>query len=128
MEERYLQAYSEKEQGDISSKQFERIQKATAAKRLENEAALQRIMAQTDELELLFSKRNPWIALYGSIGISDRLTKSEVRKWLDRVLIADMKSAEIVLPEKYAVWRGTLPADWRCYYGAEKQTDTERDR
>ena len=128
LEERYLQAYSEKEQGNVSSKKFERIQKATAAKRLENEAAFQRIMAQTDELELLFSKRNPWIALYGSIGISDRLTKSEVRKWLDRVLIADSKSAEIVLPEKYAVWREMLPADWRCYYGAEKQTDTEGDR
>ena len=66
-------------------------------------------MTQVDELELAFSNRNPWMVFYGNIKISDKLTKEEIRKWIDKVLIENLETVEVVLPTKHTRWRDMLP-------------------
>jgi hypothetical protein len=97
----------------MTSEEYSRREKTSAEKRSKNERAFQEIMEQLDELELLFSKRNPWIVFYGNLKISDKLTKNEIRKWLDKVFVENFETVEVVLLEKYTAWRDKLPNDWR---------------
>lgn len=58
---------------------------------------------------MAFSNRNPWMVFYGNIKIPDKLTKEEIRKWIDKVLIENMETVEVVLPNKHTRWRDMLP-------------------
>jgi hypothetical protein len=113
LEEQHLLDYCNKENGYMTSEEYSRREKTSAEKRSKNERAFQEIMEQLDELELLFSKRNPWIVFYGNLKISDKLTKNEIRKWLDKVFVENFETVEVVLLEKYTAWRDKLPNDWR---------------
>ena len=63
-------------------------------------------------LETAFSRGNPWIQFYSRIEIPDVLEKAQVRKWIDRLLITDLETVEVVLPEKYTKWKDILPPQW----------------
>ena len=113
LEEQHLLDYCNKENGYMTTEEYSHREKISTEKRSKNERAFQEIMEQLDELELLFSKRNPWIVFYGNLKISDKLTKNEIRKWLDKVFVENFETVEVVLLEKYTAWRDKLPNDWR---------------
>lgn len=109
LEKVHLHYYCMSESGDITEEEYRRYREEINAELAEKEAAFKKLMVQVDELELAFSNRNPWMVFYGNIKIPDKLTKNEVRKWIDKVLIENMETVEVVLPVKHTRWRDMLP-------------------
>ena len=104
--------YTMRECGNLSDEVYEKYREQIWAELMEKDTVFQSIMDSVEELEIAFSKRNPWIVYYGDIKISDKLEKSEVRKWIDRVIVENLEKVEVVLPSKYTVWWELLPGEW----------------
>ena len=78
----------------------------------EQEKEFAKLMEQVQMLETAFSRSNPWIQFYSRIEIPDVLEKAQVRKWIDRLLITDLETVEVIFPEKYTKWKDILPPQW----------------
>ena len=109
LEKVHLHYYCMSEAGEITEEEYRQYREQINAELTEKEAVFKNLMAQVDELELAFSNRNPWMVFYGNIKIPDKLTKEEIRKWIDKVLIENMETVEVVLPIKHTRWRDILP-------------------
>lgn len=127
LEKVHLHYYCMSEAGDITEDEYRQYREQINTELAEKEAVFKSLMAQVDELELAFSNRNPWMVFYGNIKIPDKLTKEEIRKWIDKVLIENMETVEVVLPAEHTKWRDMLPIqETRCGDGTKKQTSAER--
>ena len=109
LEKVHLHYYCMSEAGEITEEEYRQYREQINVELIEKEAAFKSLMTQVDELELAFSNRNPWMVFYGNIKIPDKLTKEEIRKWIDKVLIENMETVEVVLPVKHTRWRDMLP-------------------
>lgn len=112
IEKERLLLYGRMKTGKISGQAYQEKLSDISAQFCEKEAAFNLIMKHVETVETAFSSRNPWIKLYASIRIPDILDKRQVCRWIDKVLIEDMKTVEIVFPSKYMEWKKLLPAEW----------------
>jgi DNA invertase Pin-like site-specific DNA recombinase len=112
VEDEHIPLYCRREAGEIETSEYE-LQKADIFTRLQAvEEKFEALMEEVEAVELAFSKRNPWVQLYGKIEIPDELEKAQVRKWIDRVVVENLEKIEVVFPEKYVQWKKRLPAEW----------------
>ncbi len=109
LEKVHLHYYCMIESGGITEDEYRQYREQINAELADKESDFKILMAKVDELELAFSSRNPWMVFYGNIKIPDKLTKEEIRKWIDKVLIENMENVEVILPAKYTRWRDMLP-------------------
>lgn len=100
------------EKGELSEEDYEAHRAEVSAQLAEKESHISELMERADKLETAFSSRNPWIQLYANLDVPERLGKAQVRKWIDRVLICNMETVEIVFPEAYIYWKKQLPKEW----------------
>lgn len=62
------------------------------------------------ELDVAFGEHNPWIELYGSMEVPEKLTTAFCREAVDEVLVEQFERVEVV--PKYAEWKKGLPHYW----------------
>lgn len=108
----HLDYYSRKEHGELSEEEYQAYREAAWTELEIRETEFKEIMEAVGRLETAYSNKNPWLVLYGGIKIPETLTKAEIRKWIDRVLIEDIEKVEVILPPKYTEWRDMLPDEW----------------
>ena len=68
------------------------------------------LMKKVEDTKQAYSLRNPWIMLYDSIAIPSQLSKTEIRKWVDRILIEDFQKVEVLLLRQE--WKAYFPPEW----------------
>ena len=112
VEQKYIPLYCQKENGEISETEYIRQRTEIFEVLAEQENEFAKLMEQVQMLETAFSRGNPWIQFYSRIEIPDVLEKAQVRKWIDRLLITDLETVEVVFPEKYTKWKDILPPQW----------------
>ena len=112
VEQKHIPLYCQKENGEISETEYIRQRTEIFEVLAEQEKEFAKLMEQVQMLETAFSRGNPWIQFYSRIEIPDVLEKAQVRKWIDRLLITDLETVEVIFPEKYTKWKDILPSQW----------------
>ena len=112
VEQKHIPLYCQKENGEISETEYIRQRTEIFEVLAEQEKEFAKLMEQVQMLETAFSRGNPWIQFYSKIEITDVLEKAQVRKWIDRLLITNCETVEVVFPEKYMKWKDILPSQW----------------
>lgn len=64
------------------------------------------LMERVQNTQIAFSRNNPWIRLYHGAVVPEKLTKEEIRKWIDRIQIENLCKVEVVL----------LQQEWKSYF------------
>lgn len=112
VEQEHIPLYCQKENGEISETEYIRQRTEIFEVLAEQEKEFAKLMEQVQMLETAYSRGNPWIQFYSRIEIPDVLEKAQVRKWIDRLLIKDLETVEVIFPEKYTKWKDILPPQW----------------
>jgi DNA invertase Pin-like site-specific DNA recombinase len=118
IEQEHIPLYCQKENGVISDMEYQFHKKEILERLSEKETEFAALMEEVEKLELAFSKRNPWIQLYNDLNVPDTLTKPQIRKWIDKVLVENLETVEVIFPNKYTQWRDRLPI--KCFVEMEK--------
>jgi len=111
-EKERLLLYDKMKTGKISEEAYLKRLSDISTQFCEKETVFNSIMNHVETIEKAFCSQNPWIQFYSSIKIPDILDKKQIRKWIDKVLIENMETVEVIFPSKYTDWKKLLPAQW----------------
>ena len=76
----------------------------------QNEAELQVLLSQIDDIEMMLSAKNPWVQLYANMKLSANLTSVELKKWITSATCEKFETVRIETKEKEAFLQ--LPQEW----------------
>lgn len=107
-----ISLYQKKEDGGLPDEIYKKRRAELAERFAALEEQFSQRMEREEKLETAYSSRNPWGIFYSGISIPDVLTKEQVRKWIDRIYVKDLKTIEVILPPVYTEWRDLLPEIW----------------
>ena len=68
------------------------------------------IIDEVNEIEKIYSDKNPWIKLFRRIDEHTELTKLNMKKILDSLYVYRFERVEIVPKEQE--WKNKLPREW----------------
>lgn len=77
---------------------------------MEYEEEVRKIMEDADKIEMTYSRKNPWLALYGGIEVPEELGRPHVKKWIASVTVTDFREVTVELREQG--WKKRLPKGW----------------
>lgn len=106
------------ENGAMEQEQLDAFETRYQAKGKELETEFQNIMTEVSVIEKAFSYANPWLKKFWNITIPEKLERSHIKKYVERVWIEDFKRVEVVLLEEE--WTRFFPEEW-LRIGKEKE-------
>ena len=68
------------------------------------------IIESVNEIEKIYSDKNPWIRMFRRIDENTELTKVNMKKILDNLYVYRFERVEIV--PKELEWKNKLPSEW----------------
>ena len=89
--------------GEISKEEYDK-RHARILNDIKTETeSLDRLIAQEDHFLKKYSMDNPWIQMVSDIKVPSVLTSADVKQWIDRIVIHDYESVEVMM--KHYEWR-----------------------
>lgn len=74
------------------------------------DAQFDEIMEKVHTIRTAYSLKNPWLTHYRKAELSEEITKKEVRKWVDRIMVENLQYIKVTLVKQE--WKSFFPAEW----------------
>lgn len=109
--EKELMQYSKRyEAGELTEEDYSEQYQSSLLKQNEMNATLQTHMTAMEEVETVFSSKNPWLELYANLQIGEHFDKRELKKYISKVLVYRFETASVEFI--HVKWRDRLPKLW----------------
>lgn len=110
LEEEMLCLYKESEAGQIDWETYQRIKNEKIMDSMNMDALLQKQTERMEQVEKAFSKKNPWMCLFGFLTVPDELKREHIKLWIDRIDVVQYEYLEMRFKEHE--WKEFFPFAW----------------
>ena len=105
-----LRAYQDFRDGNVTEEKWQALSEEIEEKLSLLDGQFDEIMEQVHTLKTAYSLKNPWISLYKKARLQGEVTKKDVRKLVDRIVVENLHYIGVELVKQD--WKAFLPADW----------------
>jgi len=105
-----LDAYKKWQDGIISEADYRTVQADCDVRHEDLDNRIDSIIESVNEIEKIYSDKNPWIRMFRRIDENTELTKVNMKKILDNLYVYRFERVEIV--PKELEWKNKLPSEW----------------
>ena len=110
LEDRKMREYKRLRAGKIKRKDYVAVERSCNEKLLTLDKEMIKLTNQMDQIDKIFSERNPWLRLYSGFDPEEELTGKKLRRLVGKIMVHHFQAVEII-PKKLE-YRDRLPAEW----------------
>ena len=102
--------YNQMLAGNISEDEYEMQKEINVQEFMEWDEKLELYLEEIKEIETCFSQKNPWIKMFSEMVVPEKITRSDVKRWIERV--ESFRYERIEVKFKNQEWKEMLPERW----------------
>lgn len=110
IEGRNMPLYNQMLAGEITEFEYEMQKEINVQEFMEWDEKLGVYLEEIKEIEICFSMKNPWIRMFSEMVVPPKLTRPDVKRWMDRV--ESFRYERIEVKFKNREWKEMLPGRW----------------
>lgn len=110
IEGRNMPLYNQMLAGNISEDEYEMQKEINVQEFMEWDEKLELYLEEIKEIETCFSQKNPWIKMFSEMVVPEKITRSDVKRWIERV--ESFRYERIEVKFKNQEWKEMLPERW----------------
>ena len=118
-----LRAYQAFRDGNLTEPELQVVSQQTTDKLSVLDQQFDEVMEAVNKVKTAYSMKNPWLSHYRKVELHGEVTKKDVRKWVDRIVVENLHYIDVELIRQE--WKSFFPAEWMeggSADGKKKQT------